>query len=231
MKAPLWSSPGRARARRAPSVQRIAYLMDVHEVYPTEILAVTFTNKAAGELKERVRELIGVKARDLWVSTFHSACLRILRVYGDLIGLQSGFAIYDDSDQLDVLKEIASNVDGLGDANPRVLRALIDRAKSNLWSPSTLAEEGERQFGMMVAGLPIELLVESYRRYQERLKRANAVDLSGAFGAAPSSFSTRTRMCSTRCSSARCLCMWTSTKTPTPRSTGSRTSWRTSTAI
>ena len=163
-------------------VQRIAYLMDVHEVYPTEILAVTFTNKAAGELKERVRELIGVKARDLWVSTFHSACLRILRVYGDLIGLQSGFAIYDDSDQLDVLKEIASSVDGLGDANPRMLRALIDRAKSNLWSPATLAEEGERQFGMMVAGLPIELLVESYRRYQERLGRANAVDFNDILG-------------------------------------------------
>ena len=163
-------------------VQRIAYLMDVHEVYPTEILAVTFTNKAAGELKERVGELIGLRARDLWVSTFHSACLRVLRVYGDLIGLQSGFAIYDDSDQLDVLKEIANSVDGLGDANPRMLRALIDRAKSNLWSPATLAEEGERQFGMMIAGLPIELLAESYRRYQERLGRANAVDFNDILG-------------------------------------------------
>ncbi len=163
-------------------VQRIAYLMDVHEVYPTEILAVTFTNKAAGELKERVGELIGKEARDLWVSTFHSACLRVLRVYGDLIGLQSGFAIYDDSDQLDVLKEIASSVDGLGDANPRMLRALIDRAKSNLWSPATLAEEGERQFGMMIAGLPVELLAESYRRYQERLGRANAVDFNDILG-------------------------------------------------
>ena len=95
-------------------VHRIAYLMEAHEVYPTEILAVTFTNKAAGELKERVAHLMGPKAKDLWVSTFHSACLRILRHYGELIDLQPGFAIYDDTDQLEVLKEILESVQGLG---------------------------------------------------------------------------------------------------------------------
>lgn len=163
-------------------VQRIAYLLGEHGVYPQEILAVTFTNKAAGELKERVEALIGPRAKDLWVSTFHSACLRILRVYGELIDLQPGFAIYDASDQLDVLKEVLTSVSGLDDANPRVLRSLIDRSKSNLWTPETLAKEGERQFGGMVAGMPMDLLVEGYRRYQSRLHRANAVDFNDILG-------------------------------------------------
>jgi len=163
-------------------VHRIAYLMDAHEVYPTEILAVTFTNKAASELKERVAHLMGTKARDLWVSTFHSACLRVLRNYGPLIGLENGFAIYDDTDQLEVLKEILERVSGLGDANPRVLRSLIDRAKSNLWTPSDLLREGERVLGGMVAGLPLDLIAEAYGRYGSRLRGANAVDFNDILG-------------------------------------------------
>jgi DNA helicase-2/ATP-dependent DNA helicase PcrA len=163
-------------------VHRIAYLMACHGVYPQEVLAVTFTNKAAGELKERVESLIGDGARDLWVSTFHSACLRVLRTFGERVGLKPGFVIYDDSDQLDVLKEILESVSGLSDANPRVLRAMIDRAKSNLWTPEDLAREGEREFGARVAGMPIELVVEAYRRYQARLTRANAVDFNDILG-------------------------------------------------
>lgn len=163
-------------------VHRIAYLMAEEGVYPSEILAVTFTNKAAGELKERVQALMGPAAKDLWVSTFHSACLRVLRQYGELIGLEPGFAIYDDTDQLDLIKELLGAVSGLGEANPRVLRALIDRAKSRLWSPSDLATEGERQFGQMVAGMPIELIVEGYERYESRLRQANAVDFNDILG-------------------------------------------------
>ena len=163
-------------------VQRIAYLIYQHEVYPQQILAVTFTNKAAGELKERVESLIGDAARELWVSTFHSACLRVLRSYGERIGLRSGFAIYDDSDQLDLLKELLERVPGLQGANPRVLRALIDRAKSNLWSPDLLEVEGERHLGRMIAGVPIQLLTEIYARYQQRLKRSNAVDFNDILG-------------------------------------------------
>ena len=163
-------------------VHRIAYLMQEYGVYPQQILAVTFTNKAAGEMKERVETLIGHKGKELWVSTFHSACLRVLRAYGELIDLKSGFGIYDDNDQLDVLKDILKTVSGLDDANPRVLRALIDRAKSNLWTPETLDAEGERLWGGMVAGLPIDLLVEAYRRYEMRLRRANAVDFNDILG-------------------------------------------------
>jgi DNA helicase-2/ATP-dependent DNA helicase PcrA len=163
-------------------VQRIAYLMQAHGVYPQQILSVTFTNKAAQEMKERIEVLIGPAAKDVWMSTFHSACLRILRTYGELIGLQSGFVIYDDTDQLDVLKEVLGTVRGLEDVNPRVLRALIDRAKSNLWSPPILAQEAERSFGAMVSGIRVELLAEVYERYEMRLRQANAVDFNDILG-------------------------------------------------
>ncbi len=163
-------------------VHRIAYLMQEHGVYPQQILAVTFTNKAAGELKERVEHLIGPPAKDLWVSTFHSACLRILRSYGEKIDLQNGFVIYDDNDQLDILKDIFETVSGLGDSNPRVVRSLIDRAKSNMWSPKEFIQKGSHTFGNMVSGIPIELVAEAYERYEMRLRRANAVDFNDILG-------------------------------------------------
>lgn len=159
-------------------VHRIAYLLAEQGVYPQEILAVTFTNKAAGELQARVEALIGPSGREVWVSTFHSACLRILRRYGELIGLKPGFAIYDDGDQLDLLHEVMAQVEGLGEANPRVLRAVIDRAKSNLWDPDRLAREDAR----LVAGMPLALVAEAYRRYQLRLREANAVDFNDILG-------------------------------------------------
>jgi len=163
-------------------VHRIAYLLSEHDVLPQQVLAVTFTNKAAGELKERVAHLIGEPARDLWVSTFHSACLRVLRTYGERIGLKPGFAIYDDDDQLDLLKDVLGNVNGMADANPRAFRSLIDRAKSNLWTPSRLREEGERTWGRIVAGLPLETVADVYARYQQRLEAANAVDFNDILG-------------------------------------------------
>jgi len=159
-------------------VHRIAYLLRHHDVLPQQILAVTFTNKAAGELKERVESLIGPPGRDLWVSTFHSACLRVLRTYGERIDLKPGFGIYDDGDQLDLLKDLLGATQGMADVNPRTLRSLIDRAKSNLWTPERLRDDGERAWGRIVAGLPLESVADVYARYQARLKQANAVDFN-----------------------------------------------------
>jgi len=163
-------------------VHRIAYLLREHGVRPHQVLAVTFTNKAAGELRERVAHLIGPPARELWVATFHSACLRVLRTYGTYVGLEPGFGIYDDGDQLDLLKEILGTVRGLEEANPRALRGAIDRAKSNLWTPETFEAQAEAAWGREVAGLPLELISEVYGRYQARLRQANAVDFNDILG-------------------------------------------------
>ena len=162
-------------------VQRIAYLMSEQSIYPDEILAVTFTNKAASELKERVGSLMGESARDLWVSTFHSACLRILRIYGEAVDLTPGFVIYDDSDQLDLLKEIIASIDGLRETNPRVLRSLIDKAKSNLWTPEVFLQQADNVSGKIL-GTSIAFLAEGYKTYQRRLKQANAVDFNDILG-------------------------------------------------
>ncbi|WP_019010505.1 ATP-dependent helicase [Deinococcus aquatilis] len=153
-------------------IYRIAHLIQYYGVDPGEILAVTFTNKAAAEMRERAKHL--VKGADkLWMSTFHSAGVRILRAYGEHIGLRRGFVIYDDDDQMDILKEIMGSVPGIGpDTNPRVLRGILDRAKSNLQVPADL----ERWPEPYISGLPRETAAEVYRRYEARKKGQNAID-------------------------------------------------------
>ena len=165
-------------------VQRVAWLIEEQGVLPQQIMTVTFTNKAAGELRERVQHLAGNAARDVWVSTFHGACLRVLRTYGEFIGLEPGFAIFDDADQLDMLKEILGTVQGLQDVNPRLLRTLIDRSKSNLWTPEALSSNRERLFMgySSSSGMPMELLTEVYRRYEARLRSLNGVDFNDILG-------------------------------------------------
>jgi DNA helicase II / ATP-dependent DNA helicase PcrA len=153
-------------------VHRVGHLMEAHGVYPTEILAVTFTNKAAAEMKTRVVDLVGPQASQIWVSTFHSSGVRILRAYGEAVGLRPGFVIYDDGDQLDVIKTVFAGIPSASEINPRYLRSVIDKCKSNLWSPEDLAREGEE----WMSGMPKDIAVEGYRRYQNAMRRANAID-------------------------------------------------------
>ncbi|GGJ40116.1 ATP-dependent helicase [Deinococcus roseus] len=153
-------------------VYRLAHLIMHHHVPPREILAVTFTNKAAAEMRERAEKLV-YGASDLWMSTFHSAGVRILRAYGENIGLKRGFVILDDDDQLDLLKEIMGGIPGMPqDANPRYLRSIIDKAKSNLWTPDDLYVKGDE----FMAGLRKDVAVEGYRRYESRMRGMNAID-------------------------------------------------------
>lgn len=153
-------------------VYRIAHLIGHYGIDPGEILAVTFTNKAAAEMRERASHLVP-GAEGLWMSTFHSAGVRILRAYGEYIGLKRGFVIYDDDDQQDLLKEIMGSIPGIGpDTTPRTIRGILDRAKSNLMTPDDL----ERGHEVYISGLPREAAAEAYRRYESRKKAQNAID-------------------------------------------------------
>ena len=97
---PLLVVAGAGSGKTRVLTRRIAYLLSQRNVAPYEVLAITFTNKAAGEMKERVAELVGDRARSMWVSTFHSACVRILRKEAQLLGYTNSFTIYDQSDSL-----------------------------------------------------------------------------------------------------------------------------------
>ncbi len=153
-------------------VHRVAYLLKKREVYPGEILAVTFTNKAAGEMKERLESMVGQGARDLWVSTFHSSALRVLRVHGERIGLKSGFTVFDQDDQGSLLKEILKEV-GL-EARPGALRSVLDKAKNRLGSFSDYFRDAPD----FIAGVAKAEAAEVFRRYQEALRSQGAVDFN-----------------------------------------------------
>ena len=107
---PLLLLAGAGSGKTRVLTHRIAYLIDEMGVKPWNILAITFTNKAAGEMRERVDNLVGFGADQIWVSTFHSACVRILRRHIDRLGFENGFTIYDTDDQKTVIKAICKSL-------------------------------------------------------------------------------------------------------------------------
>ncbi len=137
---------------------------------PWEILAITFTNKAANELKERISLRLGDAAQDIWAGTFHSICGKILRKYAELIGFTSNFTIYDTDDQRRLMKEIMkqNNIDEKLVPHKSVLNA-ISRAKDSLKTPTDLKDESE-------GNLRLQVIADLYKVYQKRLIDANAMD-------------------------------------------------------
>ncbi|MBO0869401.1 MAG: UvrD-helicase domain-containing protein, partial [Micromonosporaceae bacterium] len=148
---------------------RIAYLLAARDVHPGEILAITFTNKAAGEMKERVTGLVGGRARIMWVSTFHSACVRILRAEHEHAGLKSSFSIYDADDSRRLMQLVARELDLDPKRYPaRMLAAQVSNLKNELVDAESAAERARG---------PIERTVaEAYALYQRRLLEAHALD-------------------------------------------------------
>lgn len=149
---------------------RIAYLVEEKGVSPYNILAITFTNKAAKEMKERVEDLLGDYYRDLWVSTFHSSCVRILRMEIDKLGYEKNFVIYDTTDQQVVMKECLKKLN-LDEKmfQPRMVLNDIGRAKDQLISPGEYLSEFGNDFKN-------QKVAELYKMYQDRLRSNNALD-------------------------------------------------------
>ncbi len=149
---------------------RIAYLIGELGVNPWNIMAITFTNKAAGEMKERVEKLVGMGSDSIWVTTFHSTCLRILHRYGDRLGYENNFTVYDTDDQKSVMKEICKRlqIDPKKMKEKSILSA-ISAAKDELITP----EEYEKN---SLGDFRLQQIAQAYKEYQTTLKKSNAMD-------------------------------------------------------
>ena len=149
---------------------KIAYLMQEKNVKPWSILAITFTNKAANEMKERVENLVGDVAKDMWIGTFHSICVRILRRYIDRIGFTSSFIIFDSSDQRTLVKQCLKqlNIDDKM-LNDRAVLSEISNAKNEMLEPDAYKLRTNNEIRK-------ETIAKVYELYQKRLRENNAID-------------------------------------------------------
>jgi len=161
------AGPGSGKTRVI--TQRIAYLIKVCGISPYHIIAVTFTNKAAREMKERLEKLLGRASESLTLGTFHAICARILRQEGKAIGLDPRFVIYDDDDQMSLIKQCLQELDlDPKQYTPRAVQKAIDFAKSQLLSPADYAQHTRNYFE--------EIAHRVYERYQHRLTQSQGVD-------------------------------------------------------
>ena len=166
---PLLVVAGAGSGKTRVLTRRIAYLMSRRDVAPYQILAITFTNKAAGEMKERVADLVGPIAKSMWVSTFHSACVRILRQEAARLGYSNSFSIYDSADSQRLITIVAKELNLDPKRYPaRQFQSMISNAKNELLGPQDYLNATTNQFEQVVADV--------YAVYQQRLMRANAMD-------------------------------------------------------
>ncbi|WP_406400166.1 DNA helicase PcrA [Streptomyces sp. NBC_00879] len=167
--SPLLIVAGAGSGKTRVLTHRIAYLLGTRSVHPGQILAITFTNKAAGEMKERVEQLVGPRANAMWVSTFHSACVRILRRESKRLGFTSSFSIYDAADSKRLMALVCRDLDlDPKKFPPKAFSAKISNLKNELIDEETFADQAADGFE--------KTLAEAYRMYQGRLREANALD-------------------------------------------------------
>lgn len=167
---PLLVLAGAGSGKTRVLTHRVAYLIEEKEVNPWNIMAITFTNKAAGEMRERVDKLVQFGAESVWVSTFHSSCVKILRRFIDRLGYETNFSIYDTDDQKTLMKRIVKKLElDTKQFKERSLLSAISNAKNELISPE--------EFMLNAGGDWREKkIAEVYRCYQEELKKNNALD-------------------------------------------------------
>ncbi|SCK28327.1 DNA helicase PcrA [Streptomyces sp. WMMB 322] len=167
--SPLLIVAGAGSGKTRVLTHRIAHLLSARHVHPGQILAITFTNKAAGEMRERVEELIGPRAQSMWVSTFHSACVRILRRESKKLGFTSSFSIYDAADSKRLMALVCRDLD-LDPKRypPKAFSAKISNLKNELIDDEDFAAQASDHYE--------KTLAEAYTMYQARLREANALD-------------------------------------------------------
>src|SRR5680860_1018857 len=165
--APLLVVAGAGSGKTRVLTRRIAWLISERKAHPGSILAITFTNKAAAEMRERVEELVGRRARIMWVSTFHSACVRILRKEIDKFGYKSSFSIYDAADSKRLMTLVCRELDSKR-YPPRAVLNWVSNAKNELLDHEEAAKNAKNHLE--------ETYAEAYGMYQQRLRAANALD-------------------------------------------------------
>lgn len=167
---PLLILAGAGSGKTRVLTHRIAYLIDECGVNPWNIMAITFTNKAAGEMRERVDNLVGFGAESIWVSTFHSSCVRILRRHIESLGYTTSFSIYDSDDQKTLMRQVFKTLDiDTKQFKERSVLAAISSAKDKLITPEEFLLNAGGDFREKKAG-------EIYKEYQKQLKKNNALD-------------------------------------------------------
>jgi DNA helicase II / ATP-dependent DNA helicase PcrA len=166
---PLLIMAGAGSGKTRVLTHRIAYLMTEKQIAPWNILAITFTNKAAREMKERIQRILGPGADDIWISTFHSMCVRILRRDSDRMGINRNFSILDTTDQLSVIKTVLKekNLDPKKH-DPRSLLGTISSAKNELITPEEFDKTANGHYEQTVSDV--------YKEYQKKLRKNQSLD-------------------------------------------------------